>query len=87
MDNQQAPYGLIFSLNLLELEILKAYIKNNLANGFIRPFKSPARVLIFFNKKPNGSQRLCINYWGLNNLIIKNKYLLFLVGKSLNWLI
>ncbi len=33
--------------------VLKAYIKNNLANSFIQPFKSLTKVSIFFNKKPN----------------------------------
>ena len=34
----------------MELEILKAYIKNNLANGFIRPSKFSAKALIFLTK-------------------------------------
>ncbi len=70
----------------MELEILKAYIINNLASGFIKPSKSPAKVRILFNKKPDGSLRLCMDYQGLNNLTIKNEYLLPLVGESLNWL-
>ena len=51
VDNPQHAYGSIYSLGLVELETLKAYIKNNKANGFIRPFKSPARAPIFFDKK------------------------------------
>ena len=42
VDGQQPPYGLIYILEPVELESLKAYIKTNLANGFIRPSKSPA---------------------------------------------
>ncbi len=86
VDDQQPPYGPIYSLGPVELEILKAYIENNLANGFIKPFKSPARVSIFFEKKLDGSLRLCVDYQGLNNLTIKNWYLLPLVRKSLDWL-
>ncbi len=56
----------------MELEILNAYIKNNLASDFIRPCKSPAGAPILFDKRPNGSLRLCMDYQGLNNLIIKN---------------
>ena len=39
-DDCQTQYGLFYSLEPVELETLKAYIKNNLANGFIkiRPF-------------------------------------------------
>ena len=62
INNQQPLYSPIYSLGPVELEILKVYIKNNLANGFIRPFKFPAGVSIFFDKKLNGSLRLCLNY-------------------------
>ncbi len=56
----------------MELETLKTYIENNLANNFIKPFKSPAEVAILFDKKPNGSLRLYVDYQGLNNQTIKN---------------
>ena len=62
IDDRQLPYGFIYSLGLVELEISKVYIKNNLANGFIRPSKSPAAASIFFDKKPDSSLRLCMDY-------------------------
>ena len=34
-ESKQLPFGLIYSLGLVELETLKTYIKTNLANGFI----------------------------------------------------
>ena len=86
VDNQQPSYSSIYSLRPIELETLKIYIENHLASGFIRPSKSLARVLIFLNKKPDGSLRLYINYQGFNHLIIKNWYLLPLVNKLLDWL-
>ena len=55
VNDWQLPYNLIYSIGLVKLEILKGYIKNNLANDFIRPFKSFARASIFFDKKPNKS--------------------------------
>ncbi len=85
VDNWQSLYGPIYSLGLVELETLKTYIKNNLTNSFIRFSKSSAKTFIFFNKKPDRSLRLYINYQNLNNLTIKNRYFLSLVGKSLNW--
>ena len=84
VDDWQPPYDSIYSLSPVKLETLKAYIENNLANSFIRPSKSPVRALIVFNKKPDGSLKLCMDYKGLNNLIIKNWYLLPLVGESLD---
>ena len=47
---KQSPFGPIYSLKLVELETLKTYIKTNLANGFIRSFKSPAKTPIFLIK-------------------------------------
>lgn len=62
IDDLQLFYGLIYSLGVIELEILKTYIKNNLAKGFIRPSKSLVKAPIFFDKKPDGNLRLYINY-------------------------
>ena len=69
---QQLPFSLIYSLKFVELEILKTYIKINLANGFIRFFKSPAKAPILFNKKPDRNLHLCMDYQSLHNIIIKN---------------
>ena len=85
-EGKQPPYGPIYSLGPVELETLKTYIETNLANGFIRPSKSPAGAPILFDKKPDGSLRLCVNYRGLNNITIKNRYPLLLVGESLDCL-
>lgn len=54
--------------------------------GFIWPSKSSADTLIHFDKKPESSFYLCINYRGFNDPTIKNLYLLPLIGKSLDWL-
>ena len=55
INGQQPPYKPIYSLKLVELEILKAYIGTNLANGFIRPSKSSASALILFERRSDGS--------------------------------
>ena len=70
----------------MELDILKAYIENNLANNFIMPSKSPTGVPIHFDKKLNGSLRFCNDYQSLNNPTIKNWYLLPLVRGLLDLL-
>ena len=84
VDGQQPPYGPIYSLELVELKILKAYIEINLANGFIRSSKSLIGALIQFDRKSDNSFQLCVNYWDLNNLTINNQYLLPRIGKLLN---
>ena len=83
-EGKQPLFRPIYSLGPVELETLKIYIKTNLANSFIRPSKSPAGTLIFFDRKPNRSLRLCVDYWGLNNITIKNRYPLPLIGESLD---
>ena len=85
-EGKQPPFGPIYSLGPVELETLKTYIETNLANGFIRPSKSPAGAPILFDRKPDRSLRLCVDYWGLNNLTIKNQYPLPLIDKSLDQL-
>ena len=55
VDDWQPPYGPIYSLGPVELEILKTYIETNLKNGFIRPSKSLTEALILFDKKSDGS--------------------------------
>ena len=44
------------------------------------------RAPILFDKKPDKSLRLCVDYQGLNNITIKNQYLLYLIGESLDQL-
>ena len=83
-DGKQPPYGLIYSLDLVELETLKTYIESYLKTGFIQPSKSLAGASILFDKKPDGSFHLCVDYWGLNNFIIKNQYPLPLISKLLD---
>ena len=83
-EGKQPPFGSIYSLGPVELKMLKTYIETNLANSFIRLSKSPAGAPIFFDRKPNGSLCFCMDYWGLNNITIKNQYPLPLIGELLD---
>ena len=84
--DKQPPFGPIYSLAPVELETLKTYIETNLANCFIRLSKSSAGAPIFFDWKQDGSFCFCVDYWGLNNITIKNQYPLLLMSKLLDWL-
>lgn len=77
-------YRQIYSFILIELKTLKLYIKIHLQTGFIRPTKSPVGAPILFHKKSDHCLRLSINYWDLNNLTIKNRYLLLLIDEFLD---
>ena len=50
VNSEQLFHGPIYSLGPVELEILKAYIKTNLANRFIKLSKLPTKVPIFLTK-------------------------------------
>ena len=56
---------LLVVVMVLEQKMVEVY-----ANGFIRPFKSPAGTLILFDRKLDGSLRLFVDYRNLNNLTI-----------------
>jgi hypothetical protein len=57
-----------------ELVELKKQIAELQAKGFIRPSSSPWGAPILFVEKKDGTQRLCVDYRSLNEVIIKNKY-------------
>ena len=50
VNGQQPPYRPIYSLKPIELETLKAYIKTNLANGFINHPSHPPMPLSYLTK-------------------------------------
>jgi hypothetical protein len=59
-----------------ELQELKIYINVNIKKGFIRKSELPARFLVMFVPKKNRKLQLCVDFWKLNNITIKNCYLL-----------
>ena len=74
----------IYNLFCKELEILQEYLNSLLKKGWIWPSKLLISILIFFIPKQNGTIRLYIDYYSLNKVIIKNRYLLLLVSKMLD---
>ena len=52
----------------------KKQLEELIEKGFIRPSSSPWGAPVLFDKKKDGSFRLCIDYRGLNQVTIKNKY-------------
>jgi hypothetical protein len=65
----------------IELQELKAYINKNIKKGFIRLSKSPARYPVMFVPKKNGKLQLCVDFWKLNDITIKNQYPLPNIGE------
>ncbi|GJW79944.1 putative nucleotidyltransferase, ribonuclease H [Tanacetum coccineum] len=57
-----------------ELEELHNQLKELMDAGYTRPSKAPYGAPVLFQKKKDGSLRVCIDYWVLNKVTIKNKY-------------
>ncbi|GJY83628.1 putative reverse transcriptase domain-containing protein [Tanacetum coccineum] len=66
----RAPYRLAPS----EMQELSNQLQELADRGFIRPSTSPWGAPVLFVKKKDGSFRMCIDYWELNKLTIKNRY-------------
>ncbi|GJT74549.1 putative reverse transcriptase domain-containing protein [Tanacetum coccineum] len=66
----RAPYRLAPS----EMQELFDQLQELADRGFIRPSTSPWGAPVLFVKKKYGSFRMCIDYWELNKLTIKNRY-------------
>jgi hypothetical protein len=79
----QPPHQPIYNLSAMELEVLRKYLTDYMARGWIRHSKSPAGAPILFVKKKDGSLRLCVDYRGLNKITIKNRHPLPLIAESL----
>ena len=58
---------------VLQVE-LKKQIEELFAKGFIRPSISPWAASVIFVEKKDSTKRLCVDYRGLNQVTIKNKY-------------
>ena len=59
---KKLPRKPIYRVKPVELETLKIYIEIYFKTGFIQPFKTLSGALILFDKKPDGSFWLCVNY-------------------------
>lgn len=76
------PRGGLYSLSRPETEAMNKYIQESLAAGIIRPSSSPAGAGFFFVGKKDGSLRPCIDYRGLNEITVKNRYPLPLMSSA-----
>ncbi|RVW44493.1 Retrovirus-related Pol polyprotein from transposon 17.6 [Vitis vinifera] len=69
-----------------ELEELRRQLKELLDAGFIQPSKAPYGAPVLFQKKRDGSLRMCIDYRALNKVTVKNKYPIPLIADLFNQL-
>ena len=84
LPNTTPPWGPIYGMSAIELATMKEYVRNYLANGFIRPSQSPAAAPVMFVKRPDGKLRLVVDYRGLNSVTVKNRFPLPLIPEMLD---
>uniref|UniRef100_A0A0W0FB41 Reverse transcriptase-rnase h-integrase n=1 Tax=Moniliophthora roreri TaxID=221103 RepID=A0A0W0FB41_MONRR len=65
---------------------LDSFLQEGLASGHICPSKSPIGAPVFFVKKKDGKLWFVQDYWQLNTITVKNRYLLPLIDKLINQL-
>ena len=65
---------------------MEEYIWSSLAAGIIRPSSSPAGAGFFFVGKKDKSLRPCIDFRGLNDITVKNRYPLPLLSSAFEML-
>ena len=82
--NVKISTGAMYKTTWEEYEGLRKYLRKNLPTGKVQHSCSAAAAPILFVPKTNGSCRLCVNYRGLNRLIILNKYLSPLISELLD---
>ena len=68
------------------MKALKEYLDVNEKRGWIRSSTSPAGAPIHFVKKQDAGLRLCVDYRQLNEITIKDRTPLPLIGESLDQL-
>jgi hypothetical protein len=67
-----------------EFTTFREYIDENFEKMFIQHSKFPIGALILFFNRKDVSLQMCVNYYGLNQLIVKNQYLLPLISRLLD---
>jgi hypothetical protein len=65
-----------YRMSVEELKELKKQLMELQEVGYIRPNSSPWGAPVLFVQKKDGSQGMCVDYRSLNDVTIKNKYLL-----------
>ena len=53
---------------------LREYLEKNLVKSFVRESTLLIKHAVFFVLKKNDNNRLCIDYYKINDITIKNRY-------------
>ena len=84
INNKTSRLNSIYNMSQNEFAVIRNYLNDVLKKQWIRSSFSSISALVLFTKKPNGDLCFCVDYWGFNEFIIKNKYFLPLLSELLN---
>ena len=84
IDDSPLPVSPIYHLSLEHLQLMKEYLQENLAKGFISKSQSPFASPVLFAKKPGGGWRFCVDYRKLNAKTEVDAYPLPLIDEVLD---
>ena len=76
------PSSRLFNLSRPERMAMETYIQESLTAGVIRPSSSPVVAGFFFVAKKDKTLHPCLDYRGLNEITVKNKYPLLLISSA-----
>ncbi len=77
-------YELLYNLSNTKLTTLRQYLNDVLVKEWIKHFISSIDAFILFILKKNNSLHLCVNYWNLNKITVKNHHSLSLINETLD---
>ncbi|GBG65052.1 hypothetical protein CBR_g49122 [Chara braunii] len=72
VSGSKVPRGRIYRMSPAELDELRRQLKELTEKGWIWPSTSPYGAPVLFVPKKGGPLRMCIDYRGLNAIIVKN---------------
>ncbi len=80
----ESLYESLYNLSNTKLMTLRQYLNDVLVKEWIKHFVSSTDASILFILKKNNSLHLCMNYWDLNKITVKNHHSLSLINETLN---
>ena len=86
INEKEPPHGSLYNLSETELNVLRKYLDDVLVKSWIKHSVSSVNMSVLFVSKKDEDLRLCVNYWSLNCITIKNWHSLSLISETLDWL-
>ena len=84
MSDKKLSFNSIYDIFQNELKVLKKYLNDNFIKEFIRSSFFSTTSFILFARKSSEKLHLYVNYRAFNIIIIKNRYSLPLIQKTLS---